>query len=50
MWNRLLFALFYLRALPGVDGRHAVAAALARADVRLHHQRRAQRAARRGQP
>ncbi|MCE1194088.1 hypothetical protein [Acidovorax sp.] len=46
MWHRLLFAAYYLRALPGVDCRHAVAAALARADVRLHQLRRQQRNAR----
>ena len=46
MWRHLLFVLFYLRALPGVDCRHAVAAALARADVRLHQLRRQQRNAR----
>ena len=43
MLRRLLFALYYLRALPGSDGRHVYAAAIARADVLLHERRRAQR-------
>lgn len=43
MWHRILFTVFYLRALPGVDCRHAVACALAKADVRLYQLRRNQR-------
>ena len=35
MWDRLLFAFYYLRHLPGGDFRHVYAAAMARADVRL---------------
>lgn len=41
MRDRLLFAMFYLRALPGMDFRHVYAAAIARADLRLHQLGRA---------
>jgi hypothetical protein len=43
MLRCLMFALYYLRALPGSDGHHVYAAAIARADVLLHEQRCAKR-------